>query len=451
MRSGTNRHVRRRADARRPGRDRRRPNTAVDAQRQSTEYVQRRRLGAVPLRRTARIQRRGLVKPRDADAYRRVVQRENAAARAGSSTRRRRTASASSTLRHRRRDRASPTGLPGGHRLASLRRRPTTAPRCASTTTASSAFADRGRRHVLPADATLTVGRYGRRGGLDFNGSIDEVADLQLRAVGGRGRGALRGGAAASAATARPDRPRRRDPAASTRRRARACPATRSPASTDANARRIIAYGLRNPFRITFRPGTNELWVGDVGWNTWEEINRIPNATDAVAENFGWPCYEGVARQAGYDGANLNLCETLYAQGPGRVAAPFYTYNHSGQGRHAETCPTGSSSITGMAFYPETGGSFPAALPRRPVLRRPQPELHLVHAEGHERRSPTRRQIQTFFDARRASRRPRHRAGRRPVLRRLRRRHDPPGHVRPAATSRRPRSSRPRRRAARRR
>ncbi len=31
------------------------------------------------------------------------------------------------------------------------------------------------------------------------------------------------------------------------------------------NTRRIIAYGLRNPFRFTIRPGTNEIWVGDVG------------------------------------------------------------------------------------------------------------------------------------------------------------------------------------------
>ena len=43
-------------------------------------------------------------------------------------------------------------------------------------------------------------------------------------------------------------------------------PAAR-PAPT-ANARRIVAYGLRNPFRFTIRPGTNEVWVGDVGWNT---------------------------------------------------------------------------------------------------------------------------------------------------------------------------------------
>jgi glucose/arabinose dehydrogenase len=33
----------------------------------------------------------------------------------------------------------------------------------------------------------------------------------------------------------------------------------------EANASRIIAYGFREPFRFTFRPGTNELWLGDVG------------------------------------------------------------------------------------------------------------------------------------------------------------------------------------------
>ena len=68
----------------------------------------------------------------------------------------------------------------------------------------------------------------------------------------------------------------------------------------DANARRIIAYGLRNPFRIAARPGTNEIWVGDVGWDTWEEINRIQNPTAGVL-NFGWPCYEGSGTQGQYD------------------------------------------------------------------------------------------------------------------------------------------------------
>src|SRR4051794_34370515 len=84
-------------------------------------------------------------------------------------------------------------------------------------------------------------------------------------------------------------------------------------ASPDANARRIVAYGLRNPFRITQRPGTDELWIGDVGWNTWEEINRVPAPANTTASNFGWPCYEGAAAQGGYQGAGLSLCSSLYS------------------------------------------------------------------------------------------------------------------------------------------
>jgi glucose/arabinose dehydrogenase/PKD repeat protein len=122
--------------------------------------------------------------------------------------------------------------------------------------------------------------------------------------------------------------------------------------SINENARRIIAYGMRNPFRFGFRPGTNEVWIGDVGWNTWEEINRVPSATDPVAENFGWPCYEGVGAQSGYDAANLDLCETLYAQGSGAVTAPYFTYNHSALVVPNESCPTGSSSVAGIAFGP---------------------------------------------------------------------------------------------------
>jgi uncharacterized repeat protein (TIGR01451 family) len=130
-----------------------------------------------------------------------------------------------------------------------------------------------------------------------------------------------------------------------------------NPASgPDANASRIVAHGLRNPFRITVRPGTNELWAGDVGWNTWEEINRISDLQSV--KNFGWTCYEGGGRMSSYDNLNLNLCENLYAAGAGAVVAPYFTYNHSAQVVSGETCPTGSSSIAGLAFYP-VGGPFP--------------------------------------------------------------------------------------------
>jgi uncharacterized repeat protein (TIGR01451 family) len=133
--------------------------------------------------------------------------------------------------------------------------------------------------------------------------------------------------------------------------------------SPDPNARRIIAYGLRNPFRFTIKPGTNEVWLGDVGWGTWEEINRIADPLGSV-ENFGWPCYEGSdvgsARQPGYDGANLSICEALYPL-PGGVVAPYFAYNHSGNVVPGDpSCPgANGSSTAGVAFYP--GGPFPDA------------------------------------------------------------------------------------------
>jgi glucose/arabinose dehydrogenase len=136
----------------------------------------------------------------------------------------------------------------------------------------------------------------------------------------------------------------------------------------------IIAHGLRNPFRMASRPGTNEIWISEVGWDSWEEINRIVSPTDGVVENFGWPCYEGAygggggtnQRQAGYDGTNLAICENLYADndtalGGGAesvLTAPFYAYSHAAKVVPGELCGTGSSSATGSAFY--QGGDYPA-------------------------------------------------------------------------------------------
>ena len=45
----------------------------------------------------------------------------------------------------------------------------------------------------------------------------------------------------------------------------------------------IVAYGFRNPFRFAVRPGTSELWVGDVGWSVWEELDRIAAPDPASA------------------------------------------------------------------------------------------------------------------------------------------------------------------------
>ena len=122
--------------------------------------------------------------------------------------------------------------------------------------------------------------------------------------------------------------------------------------SSDVNEQRIIAYGMRNPFRFTIRPGTNEVWIGDVGYSTWEEINRIPDLTSA--RNFGWPCYEGAGKHGRLAERRARPNAPLSTP-PARPSRPTSTYNHSTTVVPNDVCPVGSSSIAGLAFY--TGGS----------------------------------------------------------------------------------------------
>ena len=59
------------------------------------------------------------------------------------------------------------------------------------------------------------------------------------------------------------------------------------------NARpEIFALGLRNPWRWSFDDLTGDIWFGDVGQDTWEEINFTRYA-EASGANYGWHCYEG--------------------------------------------------------------------------------------------------------------------------------------------------------------
>ncbi|MCA9671939.1 MAG: PQQ-dependent sugar dehydrogenase [Myxococcales bacterium] len=53
----------------------------------------------------------------------------------------------------------------------------------------------------------------------------------------------------------------------------------------------IWHYGLRNPFRFEFDSQTGAMWIGDVGQNTWEELDYAAPGTGGI--NYGWRCREG--------------------------------------------------------------------------------------------------------------------------------------------------------------
>ncbi len=55
---------------------------------------------------------------------------------------------------------------------------------------------------------------------------------------------------------------------------------------------RIKHFGLRNPWRFSFDRETGDLYIGDVGQNTWEEISFAP--ADSAPLNFGWAAREGL-------------------------------------------------------------------------------------------------------------------------------------------------------------
>ncbi len=54
----------------------------------------------------------------------------------------------------------------------------------------------------------------------------------------------------------------------------------------------IWAYGLRNPWRFSFDPANGDLYIGDVGQGSWEEVDRQPGDSTG-GENYGWNVMEG--------------------------------------------------------------------------------------------------------------------------------------------------------------
>ena len=115
----------------------------------------------------------------------------------------------------------------------------------------------------------------------------------------------------------------------------------------NANRSKVYAYGLRNPYRFTVN-SSSIVYIGDVGWYSWEEINT------GRGKNFGWPCYEGAVDSSGkpysatmsrYQTDFASQCSSLTAS---IVTAPTWAYSHV----------DGSSVVMGPQYsgtaYPST-------------------------------------------------------------------------------------------------
>ncbi|MBX3350865.1 MAG: PQQ-dependent sugar dehydrogenase, partial [Nitrospira sp.] len=111
---------------------------------------------------------------------------------------------------------------------------------------------------------------------------------------------------------------------------------------------KVYSYGLRNPFRFTLHPVTGEPYIGDVGWNTWEEFDS------GRGKNFGWPCYEGGGLQPDYQNAFPTECALLANN---VVTAPLVSYPHPGVPGSGNAPFVGNSAIGGPFYtatvYPE--------------------------------------------------------------------------------------------------
>jgi glucose/arabinose dehydrogenase len=107
-------------------------------------------------------------------------------------------------------------------------------------------------------------------------------------------------------------------------------------------AAEIFAFGVRNPWRISFDPATNDLWVADVGQNEVEEITLLLSANQSgLGANLGWNLREGTREYSG--------------DKPTGNVDPVYEYRHSGP---QSGCSVSGGHVYRGAAVPHLTGSF---------------------------------------------------------------------------------------------
>jgi hypothetical protein len=118
-----------------------------------------------------------------------------------------------------------------------------------------------------------------------------------------------------------------------------------------ANCPEIYAYGFRNPWRWSFDSAKGDLWVGDVGQDNWEEVDRVTKGG-----NYGWRCREGAHAYnaaCGTNGASIDPVAARCPHSAGNTSSVITVRAASGLFRATPWEPRGKSptaSRPGSAF-----------------------------------------------------------------------------------------------------
>jgi len=132
----------------------------------------------------------------------------------------------------------------------------------------------------------------------------------------------------------------------------------------------VYALGFRNPWRFSFDARTGELWAGDVGAYSWEEIDRV-----SAGANLGWSIREG------------NHCAAGTSCDEAGLVAPVAEYGHDNQA---------SAVVGGFVYH---GAALPALAGRYVFADFSRGDVFALDAQWRpERIARTGRRITSFAE-----------------------------------------------------
>jgi hypothetical protein len=117
----------------------------------------------------------------------------------------------------------------------------------------------------------------------------------------------------------------------------------------------IWASGLRNPLRFSFDPATGDLWIGDVGQGTWEEVDRLTASSGGGrGADLGWRLMEGRAcydPPSGCEEAGLVTPLAVYGHDVGCAVTGGYVHRPPASGSAGGSA---SSALDGVYLFSDS-------------------------------------------------------------------------------------------------